>query len=451
MSRGVEQLPRVEVERAPGTESGFPDADAFCERVARSGLFASDVPIAVTRAPGRLDILGGIADYSGSLVLTLPLAAAALAATQLYPDGRVVAVSGDRRVTLDVDELLDAPFETLARRFAGRDAWAAYVVGPIALLVRVEQAALPGLRLLISSDVPEGKGMGSSAAVEVAALYALTASLGCPLEPSRLALLGQRAEQLLAGAPCGAMDQMTATFGERGRLLELLCRPAEIVDSIPLPPSLAVWGIDSGVRHAVAGGSYRRVRCAAFMGKALLGCRDKYLAELDPSRVKVERLPEQLTGEEFLRLYEQVDDPVSVVEPDVVYPVRAATLYPIEEQVRVRRFAELLAAPITASHARLLGTLMYASHASYTRCGLGTPCTDALVARVRRAGWEQGLVGARISGGGCGGTVVVLGRDDAEPLVREITDELGAELMGGSSSGAASFGVRTLTSRRTSR
>jgi hypothetical protein len=73
MSRGVEQLPRVEVERAPGTESGFPDADAFCERVARSGLFASDVPIAVTRAPGRLDILGGIADYSGSLVLTLPL------------------------------------------------------------------------------------------------------------------------------------------------------------------------------------------------------------------------------------------------------------------------------------------------------------------------------------------------------------------------------------------
>ena len=451
MSRGVEQLPRVEVERAPGTESGFLDADAFCERVARSGLFASDVPIAVTRAPGRLDILGGIADYSGSLVLTLPLAAAALAATQLYPDGRVVAVSGDRRVTLDVDELLDAPFETLARRFAGRDAWAAYVVGPIALLVRVEQAALPGLRLLISSDVPEGKGMGSSAAVEVAALYALTASLGCPLEPSRLALLGQRAEQLLAGAPCGAMDQMTATFGERGRLLELLCRPGRDRGLDPAPTIARrvgdrLWRAPCRRRRQLQARAMRR-----FYGEGTAGCRDKYLAELDPSRVKVERLPEQLTGEEFLRLYEQVDDPVSVVEPDVVYPVRAATLYPIEEQVRVRRFAELLAAPITASHARLLGTLMYASHASYTRCGLGTPCTDALVARVRPAGWEQGLVGARISGGGCGGTVVVLGRDDAEPLVREITDELGAELMGGSSSGAASFGVRTLTSRRTSR
>jgi len=448
MSRGVEQLPRVEVERAPGTESGFPDADAFCELAARSGLFASDVPIAVTRAPGRLDILGGIADYSGSLVLTLPLAAAAFAAAQLYPDGRVVALSGDRGVTLDVDELLDAPFETLARRFAGRDAWAAYVVGPIALLVREEQAALPGLRLLISSDVPEGKGMGSSAAVEVAALHALAACLGRPLEPSRLALLGQRAEQLLAGAPCGAMDQMTATFGERGRLLELLCRPAEIADSIPLPPPLSVWGIDSGVRHAVAGGDYRRVRCAAFMGKALLSCRDEYLAGLDPSQVDPGRLPEQLVGKEFLRLRGRVDDPVSVVEPDVVYPVRAATLYPIEEQVRVRKFAELLAVPITAGRARLLGKLMYESHAGYSRCGLGTPRTDALVDTVRRAGWEQGLVGARISGGGSGGTVVVLRREDAEPLVRAMADELGAGLIGGSSAGAASFGVRALVSGR---
>ncbi|HEY5161366.1 MAG TPA: hypothetical protein VII83_09930, partial [Gaiellaceae bacterium] len=436
MSWGVDQqLSRVEVESAPGTESGFPDADAFCERATRSRLFASEAPIVVTRAPGRLDVLGGIADYSGSLVLTLPLTAAALAAAQLHSDGRVVAVSGDRRIALDVDELLDAPLETLAHRFSGPDAWAAYVVGPIALLVREEQAVLPGLRLLISSDVPEGKGVGSSAAVEVAVLQAVAACLGRPLEPNRLALLGQRAEQLLAGAPCGAMDQMTAICGERGRLLELLCRPAEIVDSIPLPPPLAVWGIDSGVRHAVAGGGYRRARCAAFMGKALLGCRDEYLAELDPAQVDPERLPEQLVGEEFLRLRERVDDPVSVIEPDVVYPVRAATLYPLEEQVRVRRFAELLAAPVTANRARLLGKLMYASHAGYSRCGLGTPRTDALVDAVRRAGWEQGLVGARISGGGGGGTVVVLGRKDAKPLVRAMADKLETGLMGGSSAG----------------
>ena len=196
--------------------------------------------------------------------------------------------------------------------------------------------------------MPEGKGLGSSAAIGVAALQAVAACLRRAPEPRRLALLSQRAEQLFACAPCGSMDQMTAAYGERGHLLLLLCRPAEIVRSIPLPAPLAVWGIDSGIRHAVAGAAYRRARCAAFMGKALLGCNDEYLAALDPSEVDLERLPERLTGEEFLgRHHGGVDDPASAVEPEVVYPVRAATLYPLEEQVRVRAFAELLAGPVT--------------------------------------------------------------------------------------------------------
>jgi L-arabinokinase len=140
-----------------------------------------------------------------------------------------------------------------------------------------------------------------------------------------------------------------------------------------------------------------------------------------------------------------VTDPASTVEPDVVYPVRAATLYPLEEQVRVRAFAELLAGSITGERAQLLGELMYESHLGYSRCGLGTLGTDELVAAVRQAGWERGLAGARASAGGSGGTVVVLGHGDAEPLVRSIAAELGAGLVGGSSPGAASFGVRTFS------
>ena len=72
-------------------------------------------------------------------------------------------------------------------------------------------------------------------------------------------------------------------------------------------------------------------------------------------------------------------------------------------------------------------------------CGLGTARTDALVEAVRNAGWARGLAGARVSGGGSGGTVVILGREDAEPLVREIVREFGADLVGGSSAGAAGF------------
>ncbi len=437
-------MPRAEHLRVVASASPCPEADDFCDRARRHALFAADGPIVVARAPGRFDVLGGIADYSGALVLELPIASAVLVAAQVTYDGRVIAVSGGRRITVTSTDLLEAPPDDLARRFAGRDAWAAYVLGPVALLAREQRLALTGLRLLVSSSVPERKGLGSSSAVEIAALQAVTGAFECPVEPRRLALLAQRAEQLVAGAPCGPMDQMTAACGEAGQLLVLLCRPAEVLGSLPLPSPLTVWGIDSGVRHAVPGAPYRRVRCASFMGKALLDCRTDYLASLHPSDVEHERLPEWMTGAEFLRRYEGVEDSMSVVESDVAYPVRAATLHPIEEQLRVEMFAELLPLPVTSRRARLLGELMYASHASYSRCGLGMRATDALVEAVRAAGWEHGLAGARVSGGGSGGTVVVLGHQDAEPTVRELSERLGAGLVGGSSPGAAAFGTRVL-------
>jgi len=130
-------------------------------------------------------VLGGIADYSGSLVLELPLRAAALAAVQSSADGLVVAVSGDRRIVVDVADLVGASLDGLARGFTGRDAWAAYVLGPVALLAREERVAPTGLCLLLSSEIPEGKGVGSSAAVEIAVLQATAACLGVTVEPRR--------------------------------------------------------------------------------------------------------------------------------------------------------------------------------------------------------------------------------------------------------------------------
>jgi galactokinase len=447
----IERLPNVELEGTAPAPGSFPDADAFCEQVGRSPFFGAGSPIAVARAPGRLDVLGGIADYSGSLVLELPLAAAALAAAQLPEDGSVVAVSGDRRIALDAGDFSHASLADLASRFAGLSRWAAYVLGPVALFLREKRIPLRGLRVLVSSEIPEGKGLGSSSAIGVAVVQAVAACLGRTPEPRRLALLGQRAEQLLAGAPCGVMDQMTAAYGERGHLLLLLCRPAQIVDTIALPTPLAAWGIDSGVHRTVSGVAYRRARCAAFMGKALLGRREEYLAAIDPAEVDPAQLPEQLTGSEFLAGHGGVDDPACVIEPDAAYPVRAATMYPLEEHRRVQTFARLLPRPVTDRRARLFGELMYESHRGYSQCGLGTPATDDLVEAVRLAGWEHGLAGARASAGGAGGTVVVLGHEDAEPLVRTIAAELGAGFAGGSSSGAASFGVRTIAPGRRSR
>ncbi len=117
----------------------FPDADAFCARARRHALFAPGEPIVVARAPGRFDVLGGIADYAGGLVLGLPIRAAALAAAQTAYDGEVIAVSGARRLTITAAELVESPLADLSRRFSGRDAWAAYVLGPVALLCREER------------------------------------------------------------------------------------------------------------------------------------------------------------------------------------------------------------------------------------------------------------------------------------------------------------------------
>jgi len=238
------------------------------------------------------------------------------------------------------------------------------------------------------------------------------------------------------------MDQLAVMHGEAGCLLPILCRPADVLEALRLPPPLAVWGIDSGLRHAVSGDAYRRVRCASFMGKALLDGDVAYLTELDRDQVATNALPESVLGIDFLRLRSGIDDPVSTVEPATSYPVRAATLFPIEEHARALELVSLVKGRPAGDAVERMGELLYESHAGYSRCGLGVARTDQIVDAVREAGRAEGLFGARVSGGGSGGTVVVLGRRDAEPRVREIAETLGAGLLGGSSSGAGGFGAR---------
>jgi L-arabinokinase len=443
--------------RAP---SGHPDPAA-------RGLFDRGREVVVTRAPGRLDLMGGIADYSGSLVLQWPLREATVAAAQLDPEPRVRVVSlagpeNGRAPSFEVplDVLLPGgrPLEYAeARALLSADRgrqWAAYVVGGLLVLCR-ERGLRPaaGLRILVRSDVPEGKGVSSSAAVEVASLHAMAIAFGVPLEGRDLALLCQKVENLVVGAPCGVMDQMTSACGRAGELLVLLCQPAELRGTIAVPDDLAIWGIDSHVRHAVTGSDYGRVRVGAFMGARILAAEQAfaarvtpYLANLTPSELAAAAslLPEEMAGREFLARYGGTADTVTRVEPDGTYAVRQPTAHPVHEHFRVRAFAELLAAHGSPRRLELLGELMYQSHASYSACGLGSAATDRLVALVREAGPRRGLYGAKITGGGSGGTVAVLGRPDAD--VAAVAEAYAAEsgrpprIFSGSSPGAAAFG-----------
>src|SRR5919112_718738 len=387
--QGRERIGRYEI--AAGDARGLADVRDFVEALGaldRSAtpelraLFDPRAELFVARAPGRLDVMGGIADYSGSLVLELPTAEATLVALQ-----RDEGVGGLRVYTLWDDAaggpFFEAPLSDFeregrpagyeeARAYFARDParhWAAYVAGVFIALMRERGARFPcGARMLVSSRVPPGKGVSSSAALEVASMSAVAAAFGIDVEPRELALLCQRVENLVVGAPCGVMDQMTSACGEEGRLLALLCQPAELLGTIALPSDLCVWGLDSGVRHSVGGGDYGSVRVGAFMGYRIIaelaGLKPAsesapgaetvsiddarwggYLANLSPSEFEQKfaaRLPEAIKGEDFLARYGGTTDAVTRVERERTYAVRVAAAHAVYEHFRVQTFAELL-------------------------------------------------------------------------------------------------------------
>lgn len=478
-----------------GSTHDLPDASTFIETLncleqnpspEARGLFDPKAEIVVARAPGRLDVMGGIADYSGSMVMELPILEATFAALQRQSDRRLTFVSlgDDAGQTLAFEMALSefenageaVSYDTARARFQ-RDPsqhWAAYVAGVFLALMRERGVHFgDGARILISSRVPQGKGVSSSAALEVAVMKAVASAFDFKVDAREMALLCQTAENRVAGAPCGVMDQMTASCGETNRLLALRCQPAELLGMTTIPDDVVLWGLDSGVRHAVTGADYGSVRVGAFIGyriiaemaglKAHIGAPGEpvqvddpwwggYLANITPSEFEqyyAAGLPERIEGAEFLSRYKGTTDAVTRVAPERNYAVRVPAAHPIYEHHRVRLFAEMLQGvqgEINEERLKIAGELMYQSHASYSNCGLGSAATDRIVELAREAGPGQGIYGAKITGGGSGGTVVIFGHRDATSVVARVAEIYAREtgyqphIFYGSSPGSAEFG-----------
>ncbi len=465
------------------------------ERVRRHrGPIAFDAlrPVRLSRAPGRLDVMGGIADYTGSLVCEMPLGVGTAVALQEREDRDVWLSSynllDDHQsyfAGMSLDHLAKASVDELWWDFRkpGRK-WAAYILGCLYLLHEKGHLDLAdprhrGLNLAVYSTIPIGGGVSSSAALEVATMVNLLAHFQVdllrqpiksgvglaaavnrweweggalvrnaqrpdaspePVQPAdgalRLAALCQEVENRIVGAPCGIMDQVTCLLGRPGELLRLLCQPHELQPPLPLPEGTKVVGIFTGVRHDVAGDPYGRTRAAAFMGRRIIqdhmlrlaaeaGKRmvgdptGGYLANLAPEDYKAlfrPILPESMSGRDFLARYETHDDPATTISPDETYSVQAACDHHVLDAQRVRRFAGFIEDAVAASldagqHAKALrsaGKLMYASHRSYgEKAHLGHASADLLVDLAKQHA-SAGLHGARITGGGGGGTVAVL-------------------------------------------
>ena len=320
-----------------------------------------------------------------------------------------------------------------------------------------------GFSMILLSNVPMNVGIGSSAAVEMGTLTFLNAYLGLNLDGQRLSRLGQMAENHVVGAPCGIMDQTAITCGKEGKLTHILCRPGKVMGEVSIPTGTGFVGINSMVRHSVAGNPYGDTRIGAFMGKRIINAsREKsgkapvtFLTEITPQEFRStyeNELPPNLLGSEFLSLHKTHDDPVTTIQPDASYRVEGPTRHPIEENDRVLRFMEhLREAPAKGEPALVAaGELMYAAHESYrSNCDLSVEEVDFLVEAVRKRGAAKGLYGAKITGGGTGGTVAVFGnlealRREIPGIAEEYSRRIGEmpDLFEGTSPGAMEFGAR---------
>ncbi len=178
-----------------------------------------------------------------------------------------------------------------------------------------------------------------------------------------------------------------------------------------------------------------------------------YLSNMSPSIFRClyeNRLPEFIAGAEILGQSRGHPDPFTTIRPEVNYRVRSCTRYAIEENQRIQLFVELARGSVDSSNNAAfmqMGELMFQSHWSYTECGLGCEATDQLVELVREHVGEGQLYGAKVTGGGAGGTVAVLGSADAESQFRKVVEAYGKlrsfkpHVFEGSSVGADRFGI----------
>ena len=448
--------------------------------------------VIVTHAPARLDIMGGVADYCGANVFEMTLDRTAIAACQAREDRNLCAI------TLRVGSQFKPNFHFSLDNFYAdgslktypqvqgyfnqepSTAWASYILGGFYVLLKEGKInQFPhGATIVIKSDIPIGGGVASSAAVEVATLMALNQLYNLELGAMEIARLAQIVENRVAGAPCGIMDQVTAVAGTSSKILSILCQPDKILEFVSAPLNVSFVGIHTKVRRSTASTAYIDTRIGAFMGLTILkaafasgaeasskegnyaqkisdALADNYLCNVSVQEFN-ERceplLPEQIHGDEFLERYGEIADTATQVEPEKIYPVKSRVEHMIYENARTQQFITAIKnAGKDAEHIQdyltEAGNLMYESNASYRDlAGLGSPEVDGLVNIARKIGEQGGIYGAKITGGGGGGTVALLCHGSVENSLTQVLAAyklawgIDGELIRGNAVGAYEFG-----------
>jgi galactokinase len=306
-------------------------------------------------APGRVNLIGEHVDYNGGRCLPIALTRATRAEVLLRDDGLVRVTSGERTWIGRTDDLADA------------DTWVLYVVG-VLLALDVDH----GMDITITSDVPVGAGLSSSAALECSVALAVDDILGLDRTPDELVAACVRAESETVGAPTGGLDQAIAIHGqsEHALLIDFATNTLEQVSFDPTAHGLAVLVIDTKVSHELTDGGYASRRDDAWAAAEWLGLEKQALA----SATSFDGLRE---------------------------PLMSRARHVVSEVARVDQFVAALRADDWAA----LGPLMNASHTSL-RDDYEVSCEELDVAV--EAARHAGALGARMTGGGFGGSAIAL-------------------------------------------
>jgi galactokinase len=332
-----------------------------------------------TFAPGRVEILGNHTDYNLGFVLSAAIhLGVTIEASRLSENIlEINSETNQRSISISI--------ELSNLRPLTEDAWANYPIGVIKVLLAAG-FRLGGMRLNVSSDLPLGAGLSSSAALEVATVMAAKALFDLEIEKMRLAQLCQKAENEFVGVQSGLLDQASSVFGKYHQLI-LLDFLNVTVETVSLPANASLLLLNSGVPHELTGGEYneRRKQCmlaAKSMGVASL--RDATLAQLESAHL------DEAT--------------------------RRRALHVIGESDRVLQGVRAL----RSSQLQAFGELMFASHvSSKVNFENSTSNLDVLVELARKT---PGVFGSRLTGGGFGGsTVSLIESGYAGEIVRNIS------------------------------
>jgi galactokinase len=405
-------------------------AARYGEAVAQFQLRFGPGPVDIYRAPGRVNLIGEHTDYNHGFVLPAALDKDILLLARPRSD-RVVRLVNSEAGFPDAEFVLSDAIES-----APRGHWSNYIRGAAQMVVqeciRSGLSAPPGLDVLVEGaaplGVPRGAGLSSSSALVVAAAVALAHHAGWRPTGAELALKCADAEWYV-GTRGGIMDHFAALLSKRDHGLFLDCRAnpdgSYTTRHVPFPVGVRLVVVDSGVHHDNVRGEYNRRVAACRAGAALL-------APLHPGATHLRDfqdlawptlsplLPESTTPAELARRSVDLGE-LPGVEPDEPLPVRACCRHVWTENARVQACLDAL----QQDDIRRVGALLHEAHASAARdYAISTPELDFLTATAEAL---PGVYGARLTGAGWGGCVIVLvAKDDAGTLQTELSDRFAA-------------------------